>query len=69
VIKCGLIGDLPVFPEMKRAARKPPLAPGLGQEQRRLAVLHAFLPLCGVGVVCASWIGSGSGSIVPPPEA
>jgi len=26
VIKCGVIGDLPVFPEMKRAARKPPLA-------------------------------------------
>ena len=42
---------------------------GVGRELRRLAVLHAFLPLCGVGVVCASCIGSGSGSIVPPPEA
>jgi hypothetical protein len=42
---------------------------GLGHELRRLAVLYAFLPLCGVGVVCASWIGSESGAIVPPPEA
>jgi hypothetical protein len=35
---------------------------------RHLPLTRSF-PLCGVGVVCASWIGSGSGVIVPPPDA